>query len=256
MIEVLLIEPDSVRRSKLVDSATRERDITLVKVLGDLPMFAPLLPITDLPRVALVNLDKPGMTSVRKWAEFYSAFPAIIVIAMTSGSSLDSIATALAMRVSAILHCQITPTLLWRAVREVFDGRSVSDPVLEPILRNEGYRQPKGWLSGFVGSRICPLLSARAAQAESVSHEPVNIAAADRRLLVEAMDHAGVDLTSRELEVLERVARGDTNPEIGARLGITVRTVRFHLENIFQKLGTCNRTGAVRVALKRGWIHL
>jgi DNA-binding CsgD family transcriptional regulator len=56
---------------------------------------------------------------------------------------------------------------------------------------------------------------------------------------------AAVELTSREREVIVHVAEGLTNDEIGRRLGISTHTVRKHLENAYEKLGTHTRTGAV-----------
>ena len=51
-------------------------------------------------------------------------------------------------------------------------------------------------------------------------------------------------LTGRELEVSRLLARGKTNKEIAARLGISSRTVQTHVANIFDKLGVRNRAGA------------
>jgi len=53
------------------------------------------------------------------------------------------------------------------------------------------------------------------------------------------------DLTSREREIIAHVAQGRTNHEIGSLLGISSHTVRKHLENAYEKLGTHTRTGAV-----------
>jgi two-component system, NarL family, response regulator LiaR len=60
----------------------------------------------------------------------------------------------------------------------------------------------------------------------------------------------GQDLTERELEVLAALGEGMTNFEIARRLSITESTTRFHITNIFMKLGVSNRTEAVRLALR------
>ncbi len=52
------------------------------------------------------------------------------------------------------------------------------------------------------------------------------------------------DLSSREWEVLELTAKGLTNPQIAEMLSVSENTVKFHLQNIFQKLGVSNRTEA------------
>ncbi|RJL30337.1 helix-turn-helix transcriptional regulator [Bailinhaonella thermotolerans] len=59
-------------------------------------------------------------------------------------------------------------------------------------------------------------------------------------------------LTYRELEVLSRVARGDSNPQIAEALVLSVRTVTTHLERIFTKLGCDSRTRLTAKALAEG----
>jgi NarL family two-component system response regulator LiaR len=60
----------------------------------------------------------------------------------------------------------------------------------------------------------------------------------------------GHDLTEREREVLTLLGEGKTNLEIARQLTISESTVRFHISNIFMKLGCNNRTEAVRLALR------
>lgn len=59
-------------------------------------------------------------------------------------------------------------------------------------------------------------------------------------------------LSDRELEVVRLMAKGKSNQEIGEELCIVERTVKFHINNIFSKLGASDRTGAVIIALERG----
>jgi DNA-binding CsgD family transcriptional regulator len=64
--------------------------------------------------------------------------------------------------------------------------------------------------------------------------------------------HGSADLTAREEEVLAALARGDTNEEIGARLGISVNTVERHVSNVYRKIGARGRADATAWALRRG----
>jgi DNA-binding NarL/FixJ family response regulator len=64
------------------------------------------------------------------------------------------------------------------------------------------------------------------------------------------------DLTPRELQVLEQMAKGLANKEIADVLNITAHTVKDHLKNILGKLQVADRTEAVTVAIQRGIIHL
>jgi DNA-binding NarL/FixJ family response regulator len=63
-------------------------------------------------------------------------------------------------------------------------------------------------------------------------------------------------LTARELEILRAVAEGHTNARIGRQLWVTEQTVKFHLSNIYRKLGVSNRTEASRYALMHGLVAM
>jgi DNA-binding NarL/FixJ family response regulator len=62
--------------------------------------------------------------------------------------------------------------------------------------------------------------------------------------------HTG--LTDRELEIVRLVASGQKNKEVSAALTISERTVKTHLQNIFQKLGVRDRVALVMYALQHG----
>ncbi|NJL49681.1 MAG: response regulator transcription factor [Leptolyngbyaceae cyanobacterium SM2_5_2] len=64
------------------------------------------------------------------------------------------------------------------------------------------------------------------------------------------------ELTERELEVLQLLVQGNTNRDISAALCVAEGTVKFHVRNILDKLGACDRTQAVTIALKRGLARL
>ena len=62
----------------------------------------------------------------------------------------------------------------------------------------------------------------------------------------------GIELTEREHQVLQAVARGERSKEIAAQLNITERTVKAHLASIYNKLGVDSRAAAIAVAGQRG----
>jgi DNA-binding NarL/FixJ family response regulator len=59
-------------------------------------------------------------------------------------------------------------------------------------------------------------------------------------------------LTDRERDILSRVAAGMTTAAISRELWVSEHTIKFHLTNIYRKLGVPNRAGAVRYALEHG----
>ena len=59
-------------------------------------------------------------------------------------------------------------------------------------------------------------------------------------------------LSTREIEVLQLLARGETNREIATTLGISERTVDRHVSNIYTKLDVSSRAAATAVAYEQG----
>ena len=76
------------------------------------------------------------------------------------------------------------------------------------------------------------------------------------RLMQRVRDPEEEGLSTREIEVLELVARGTSNKEIAKILWVSETTVKSHMLHIFDKLGVTDRTAAVTEALKRGIIRL
>jgi len=63
-------------------------------------------------------------------------------------------------------------------------------------------------------------------------------------------------LTRREMDVLQYLARGLANKQIGVALGISEHTVKFHVAAIYNKLGAANRAEAVRLGVQNGLVTL
>ena len=61
-------------------------------------------------------------------------------------------------------------------------------------------------------------------------------------------------MTRREVEVLQLVAAGKTNPEIGEDLFISPRTVTTHVSNILNKIGAANRAEATAYAVRQALV--
>jgi DNA-binding NarL/FixJ family response regulator len=71
------------------------------------------------------------------------------------------------------------------------------------------------------------------------------------------VEHLGEEgLSKREVDVLRHVAEGNRNRDIGKRLFISEETVKVHLKHIMGKLGASDRTQAVAIAARRGFIYL
>ena len=87
---------------------------------------------------------------------------------------------------------------------------------------------------------------------------PRAIAPAERQTADEALVRAKdlAVLSSRELQVLEGVAKGSTNQQIGEELGISPKTVARHRERIMNKLDLHSCTELVKFAIRTGLIRI
>jgi DNA-binding NarL/FixJ family response regulator len=102
-------------------------------------------------------------------------------------------------------------------------------------------------LKNSTGDKLIPAVRAVAAGEKWIPKE-IASRLASRKLFE--------DLTPRELQVLQQMAKGLANKEIGDILDISGHTVKDHLKNILGKLRVADRTEAVTVALQRGIIQL
>jgi len=67
---------------------------------------------------------------------------------------------------------------------------------------------------------------------------------------------SGDELTEREIEVLQYISGGNRNKDIAAKLFITEDTVKVHMKHIMEKLGASDRTQAMTIAVRRGFITI
>lgn len=77
------------------------------------------------------------------------------------------------------------------------------------------------------------------------------------QIAAELANHLGQEgLTVRELQVLELIAKGLGNKQIGGQLGLSEDTVKGHMRSIMEKLGANNRTHAVTIGIERGFLEI
>jgi LuxR family maltose regulon positive regulatory protein len=145
---------------------------------------------------------------------------------------------------------QIVRALAYRAQGEL-------DRALAALETALSLAEPGGHVRIFLdeGPPMAALLSEAARRATATDYLARLLAAFEAETTAEGVSDRPLlpePLSGRELEVLQLVAQGLSNREIGARLHITVRTVKWHTGNIFGKLNVRNRTQAVTKARTMG----
>ncbi|HUR60426.1 MAG TPA: response regulator transcription factor [Opitutaceae bacterium] len=137
-----------------------------------------------------------------------------------------------------------------QALREEF--KNVRILIFSSYAKGEEiFRAMKAGASGFVLKEmpLDRLLDAIRVVHQGAQYMPPEIAMrVGERLLAQ--------LSPREIEILHLLARGLSNKEIAARLGVVEGTVKIHITSIFNKLGVCDRTQALIEAVKRGIVQI
>jgi DNA-binding NarL/FixJ family response regulator len=111
---------------------------------------------------------------------------------------------------------------------------------------------------GYLLKETRPDRIVRAVRAVADGQAVFDSAVADRVIAGKPKGNHGLDdpLSDRELEVLDLMARGHSNKEIGRQLWIGETTVKTHVSHILRKLGQSDRTNAVLAAVKTGLVRL
>ncbi len=167
------------------------------------------------PDVVLLDITMPDMSGLEVVPLLLDAAPGVKVLMLSVHDNAEYVLKAVRAGAHGYVRKDTTPAELREAVHAVHRGA--------------------GYFSPVVAGRLAAALRDAAAEAEADA------------------PRGGVEtLTGREREVLAGVARGLLNKEVAAELGISVRTVEAHRDNIVRKLGIRSVAALTRLALEAG----
>lgn len=143
---------------------------------------------------------------------------------------------------------------LFRLIQEMLEalpGLYVTQAALR-IAQPDDLQMELYWSGGELPEAVLAGLRVRggAVNAEITQHSGPN---REMKMAVKVPMRPAIEFTPRELDVLHGLIAGLSNKEIATRLGVRPRTVNFHLDNIYAKLGVNTRTEAAVMAVKQGW---
>jgi DNA-binding NarL/FixJ family response regulator len=211
-VRVLIVDDDDLMRAGLRGVLSSDPAIEVVGEAGDGREVAYRTRLLR-PDVVLMDVRMPDLDGISATRELLATFPEAKVVILTTFEQDDYIFGALTAGASGFLLKRTRPEELIAAIHTIAAGDSL--------------------LSPSVTSRVI----------ERMAGQPALDGERDPRL---------AELTPRETEVLELMARGLSNGEIAAELVIGESTVKTHLKRVLAKLQVRDRVQAVIFAYESG----
>lgn len=231
-IRVLVVDDQAIVRDGLVTVLSLVPDL---QVVGQAADGAEAIAAVDrhVPDVVLMDLRMPGVDGPTATARIVAEHPGVAVLVLTTYADDDSVVTALRAGARGYLTKDAGRAEIATAVRAVAAGQSTFDATVGARLVAR--------LAGGAGAD-----AGAGAAAGSAAGSAAPAGADPGRSLGARFP----DLTPREVDVLERIADGRTNPQIAAELFLTVPTVKSYVNQVFAKLGVRTRAEAVARVLR------
>ena len=215
-IRVAILDDNQRFRARLVERLRFFPELAIAFEAGSAAEFLSCLGQAAEPvQVALLDVALPHSSGIEVASRLADEYPDIGVLMFTVFEAEDTVLGAIQAGASGYLLKDAPVEKIVRAIREVHEGGvQLSRSVARPLL-------------GVLGRPAPPPVAPPALPG-------------DRD-----------DLSPREIELLERIVMGETEPVIAAHLDISPHTVRTHVKNIYRKLRVRTRAAAVRLAYER-----
>jgi DNA-binding NarL/FixJ family response regulator len=223
-IRVIIIDEQPLFREGVRATLERMGDCEIV---GESIDAADVLEIarTSNPDVALIDAGLTSSDPLEIARQMRHIAPRIAIIVLTPSEDEERLFQSIKVGAAAYTTRNITTDELADTVRKVSHG--------EYLIRDDVLSKPQ------LASRV--LKSFRELTVEEEESEQKDLYS---------------PLSSREVEILDYIARGNSNKEIAKSLKISDQTVKNHITSILKKLSVNDRTAAVVHALRHGWIKM
>jgi len=223
-IRLMLVDDHDIVRTGLRSYLETQEGLEIVAEAGSGSEAIDQVLVTN-PDVVVMDITMPDMDGLEATRRLKALVPQCQILALTIHGNKEYFFAMLAAGATGYLTKQAAAEELVAAIRAVATGNVYLQPVLAHWLL-EDYRRLVSQVSAF-------------------PQEETNNSKREEGLDV---------LSKRELQVLELLAQGMTNPLIGEQLGISPKTVARHRERIMKKLELHSTTGLVKFAIRAGLI--
>jgi len=221
-IYVLLVDREAIFRAGLRQILSEEGDI---EVIAECELSKDVIELIEasICNVALVDIDLPSLGGIDLARQISRRSPSTRVIVMSATPDEEQLFQAIKVGAGAYLGKAVSPKELTETIRNVNNG---DYPINDSVLKKPS-----------VAERVLRQFQ-------------------DLSLLAEGMENVAIPLTSREMEILNHISTGHSNKQVAGMLHLSEQTVKNHVTSILRKLNANDRTHAVVLAMRHGWIAL
>jgi len=216
MIKIVLVEDHLVVRNGIKMLLETQENISVVAEANNGGEILSYLRNNEIPDIIITDINMPGMEGPELTATLTQHYPSIRVIILSMLSDQHQVLKAFENGAKGYLIKSVSYDELVFAINQVYKGGSY-----------------------FCGEVTLKLL-------ENLRKNPV--------LQSSQQTIEELDITARELEVLQLIGDGYTNMEIADRLFLSKRTVEGHRQNLIDKIGVKNSASLIKFAVHRGLI--
>jgi two-component system, NarL family, response regulator LiaR len=176
-----------------------------------------------------------------------------------AANGLEAVAFCAANPVDVVLMDMVMPEMDGtEATRQIMAlGKAIKVIVLTSFFEQDMVEQAlKAGATSYLLKNVNAGELAQAIQAANAGRS--TLAPEATQALIEATRRKpgqGSELTEREMQVLALLVKGSSNADIADQLSVSMATIKFHLSNIFSKLGAKNRVEVVTIALKNNLVE-
>ncbi|MEK6742192.1 MAG: response regulator transcription factor [Nitrospirota bacterium] len=269
-IRILLVDDHQMLREGFRSLISEQSNLTVIAEAED-GRSAVQLAAKLSPDVVVMDISMPGMNGIEAARQILIANPVVKILALSMHLDRRMVLEMFKAGASGYLHKECAFDEVVRAVQVVASNVVYLSPKIADILfKDYGHRVQKGELSPVSGMpererAVLQLMEEGKDMREIASLLHTSIKNAESCRVQMILDHilphllsaqndtvAGLDvsLTPRECEIMIWVKDGKSTSEIASILNISQDTVKFHMKNVFQKLGATSRSQAIAIAIE------
>ncbi|WP_197025060.1 response regulator transcription factor [Paucisalibacillus sp. EB02] len=210
MITVLVVDPLRLYREGIRTLINTEPDMKVVEAVKNGELAIERV-VSVKPDVVVMDVEMPGLDAIKTCSQIRDISPETSVIYLTQNNDIDIIYRGIVNGADGFLSKELFPDMLCQAIRDASRGQNVISGEIAKIIVNHIRK----------------------------------LSMSESQILEKRLEHKGIYLTKREMDIVQLILRRYTNNQISKYLHLTEGTVKNYISNIYLKIGINHRNKVI-----------